>query len=50
MNMNGDVIDAKPWVNPKTKSYYNQSGFQLFSAGPDGEFNTEDDICNFDHH
>ncbi len=42
-----DVVTVKPWLNPKTKSPYNLSSYQLFSAGPDGEFNTEDDIGNW---
>ncbi len=43
----GEIVTVKPWVNPKTKSPYNQNGFQLFSAGRDGEYNTEDDIGNW---
>ena len=42
-----EVVQVKPWMNEKTKSYYNQTGFQLFSAGPDRVFNTEDDIGNW---
>ena len=38
---------VKPWKNPKTGSFYMASRFQLFSAGPDGVFNTEDDIGNW---
>ena len=40
-------VTAKPWKNPKTGSYYNQNTYQLFSAGPDGKFNTEDDVGNW---
>jgi type II secretory pathway pseudopilin PulG len=40
-------VKAKPWKNPKTSVFYRRNGFQLFSAGPDGEFNTSDDITNF---
>ena len=43
----GSVIQVKPWKNPKTKQYYNSRSFQIISAGPDGEFNTRDDITNF---
>lgn len=42
-----EVVTVKPWLNPKTKSPYNNSSYQLFSAGPDGIFNTEDDIGNW---
>ncbi|MCB9831973.1 MAG: prepilin-type N-terminal cleavage/methylation domain-containing protein [Planctomycetes bacterium] len=40
-------VTVVPWKNPKTGSYYNLNTFQLFSAGPDGIFNTEDDIGNW---
>ncbi len=43
----GREARAVPWRNPKTRSYYRDSEFQLFSAGPDGEFNTDDDIGNW---
>ena len=33
--------------NSKTKRYHQPRSFQLVSAGPDGEFGTEDDIANF---
>lgn len=33
--------------NPNTKSYYKRMGFQLISAGPDGLFDTDDDVTNF---
>jgi len=33
--------------NPQTGQYWNPKGFQLVSAGPDGEFGTEDDIPNW---
>ncbi|MFT7617942.1 MAG: prepilin-type N-terminal cleavage/methylation domain-containing protein [Planctomycetota bacterium] len=42
-----EVVSVKPWMNPKTKSPYNSSTYQLFSAGPDGIFNTDDDIGNW---
>lgn len=34
----------KARMNPETGQYWNPKGFQLVSAGPDGEFGTEDDI------
>jgi prepilin-type N-terminal cleavage/methylation domain-containing protein len=34
----------KARTNPATGQYWNPKGFQLVSAGPDGEFGTEDDI------
>ena len=45
--LDGGAISAKPWKNPKTKTWFKARGFQLISAGPDLEFNTEDDITNF---
>jgi len=44
---NGETVKAKPWKSEKTGQFLNPSGFQLFSAGPDGVFNTEDDIGNW---
>jgi type II secretory pathway pseudopilin PulG len=41
------VISCAPWKNPKTRNWFMPTGFQLISAGPDGEFNTEDDVTNF---
>jgi prepilin-type N-terminal cleavage/methylation domain-containing protein len=38
------IAKAKPWQNEVTGDYLKADSFQLFSAGPDGEFNTEDDI------
>ena len=43
----GSIIQVRPWRNPKTKTFYNSRTFQIISAGPDKEFNTEDDITNF---
>jgi len=34
----------KARMNPATGQYWNPKGFQLVSAGPDGEFGTDDDI------
>jgi len=33
--------------NPRTGLYYQSESFQLTSAGPDGQFGTEDDITTF---
>lgn len=41
------VQSVKALKNPRTEDYYNRAGFQLISAGPDGEFGTKDDIGNF---
>jgi prepilin-type N-terminal cleavage/methylation domain-containing protein len=45
----GEPHDAllKGRVSPKTGDPFNKSTFQLLSAGPDGIFETEDDIGNF---
>jgi prepilin-type N-terminal cleavage/methylation domain-containing protein len=40
-------FQIKAQMNPKTKSYYQPSKFQLISAGPDGRFGTEDDVVDF---
>ena len=42
----GEVAVAKPWKR-KTGQFVNPRTFQVFSAGPDGIFNTEDDIGNW---
>jgi len=34
--------------NPKTGNYYEPTGAQMISAGPDGKFGTEDDIASFE--
>jgi hypothetical protein len=34
-------------INPKTGEPFNPRGFQLVSAGVDGEFGTADDIGNW---
>lgn len=41
------IIKVKPWKSPKG-FWYRRDGFQLISAGPDGVFNTKDDITNFE--
>lgn len=33
--------------NPKTGEYYKFESYQIISVGPDGEFDTGDDVCNF---
>jgi hypothetical protein len=43
----GAVLEAKPWTRAKTGLFINPRSFQVFSAGPDGIFNTEDDIGNW---
>ena len=43
-----EVTTIKPWKNKKTKSFRQPTSYQLFSAGPDMVFNTEDDIGNWD--
>lgn len=37
---------VKPIENPTTGRYLNHAKYQLISAGPDGIFNTEDDISH----
>ncbi len=43
LNFRGDDVRPKPWRN-EANELYNPSSFQIFSMGPDGEPNTEDDI------
>jgi len=38
---------VKAHKNPKTANWFEPRRFQLISAGPDGEFGTEDDITGF---
>jgi prepilin-type N-terminal cleavage/methylation domain-containing protein len=40
----GDSAKAQPVVNPRTKKPLAEGSFQLVSAGPDGVFNTDDDV------
>jgi prepilin-type N-terminal cleavage/methylation domain-containing protein len=42
-----DTVTVKPWVSKKTGLPQNAKKFQLFSAGPDGVYNTDDDIKNW---
>ena len=41
-----NTIKAKPWKDARGR-WYRRNGFQIISAGPDGEFNTDDDVTNF---
>jgi len=45
----GEPVDSliKGRISSKTGDPFNKSTFQLLSAGPDGVFDTEDDIGNF---
>ena len=38
----------KAYKDPVKGRYYKHSRFQLISAGADGEFGTQDDLCNFE--
>ncbi|MCA8941574.1 MAG: type II secretion system protein [Planctomycetes bacterium] len=40
----GDDVIAKAYKNPNGKGFVGPRKFQLISAGPDREFNTEDDL------
>jgi prepilin-type N-terminal cleavage/methylation domain-containing protein len=40
-------IKCLPYKHPKL-GFYRRDTFQLISAGPDGQFNTEDDVTNFE--
>jgi len=42
-----DSIEVRALKNPKTGTYYNFESFQIISVGEDGEFDTEDDVTNF---
>ncbi|MEZ5989973.1 MAG: type II secretion system protein [Planctomycetota bacterium] len=35
------------WKKRSDGSFFNPRTFQLFSAGPDGEYNTDDDVASF---
>lgn len=45
----GEVVDSmvEARTSSKTQDPFNKTTFQLLSAGPDGLFDTEDDIGNF---
>lgn len=40
-------VEVRAFVNPVTGTYYNFESYQIISAGPDGMFDTEDDVANF---
>jgi prepilin-type N-terminal cleavage/methylation domain-containing protein len=41
----GGVITVEPWKNPRSSGYLGDDNkYMLISAGPDGVFNTEDDL------
>lgn len=40
------VNQVKPLENPTTGRYLNHAKYQLISAGPDGVFNSEDDVTH----
>ena len=42
-----EEVTAKPWKDEKTGRFKNPGDYQLFSAGKDGIFNTDDDIGNW---
>jgi prepilin-type N-terminal cleavage/methylation domain-containing protein len=41
------VSIARALKDPQTQRYYQPRSYQLLSAGPDGEFGTEDDVASF---
>lgn len=43
-----ESLDVRARKNPDTGIYYNFESFQIISLGPDGLFDTEDDVTNFD--
>jgi len=47
-NEDGGNESVSAWIDPLTKTYYKFESCQFISAGPDGDFNTEDDVCNFE--
>lgn len=45
MGPDGIAVPVTPWKNPKSTGYLgDENKFMLISAGPDGVFNTEDDL------
>jgi type II secretory pathway pseudopilin PulG len=44
----GGNVEPKPWRASTTQGFANPGGFQLFSMGPDGVPNTEDDITSWE--
>jgi len=46
-----ETLPTDPWKNPYRYSYpgeMNDDGYDIRSAGPDGQFNTSDDIGNWE--
>lgn len=44
-------VPSDPWGNPYAYDYpgkHNADGYDLMSAGPDGQIGTEDDVTNWD--
>jgi len=46
LDFQGNEILVQPWRDETTGSWYKLESYQLFSIGPDGEPNTDDDIRN----
>ena len=42
-----ESIEVRALKNPKTGTYYNFESFQIISVGEDGEFDSVDDVANF---
>lgn len=42
-----DIVPVRAMRNPLTGAFHRFESFQLRSAGPDGLFDTEDDLANF---
>ncbi len=42
-----ESVEVQALVNPVTGIFYNFDSYQLISVGPDGIFDTEDDLANF---
>ncbi len=42
-----EAVDVHALKNAVTGTYYNFDSYQIMSAGPDGTFDTEDDLANF---
>lgn len=48
--LDSDTIPVDPWGNPYVYTFpgkHNTSSFDIVSAGPDQQLNTDDDICNW---
>ena len=44
---NDEIVEVLPQKSEKTGTFHNANTFQLFSAGIDGVYGTEDDITNW---